>query len=266
MERRTRGAAQAAARRLPGVGAVIRERDQLRDELDRTRQELRRQRRRAQGKAPDDLGYLFIMTYGRSGSTLLQGVLNTLPGYVVRGENRDALRHLYLFHRGLQAQKRRFRKQETGEPSHPFFGIEGFRAKPSLNALRRVALDTVLRPEPDTRVVGFKEIRWYGEDLADYVAFLRELFPGARFVLNTRDHDDVASSKWWADKPDVPARLAEIEARMLAVAADLGDDAFHVRFDEWVGNPEALRPMLDWLGEEYDEATIRATFEVRHSY
>ena len=28
----------------------------------------------------EDLQYLFVVTYGRSGSTLLMGVLNTLPG------------------------------------------------------------------------------------------------------------------------------------------------------------------------------------------
>ena len=40
-------------------------------------------------------------------------------------------------------------------------------------------------------MTGFKEIRWHGADLAEYVAWLRQLFPGARFVVNTREHADV---------------------------------------------------------------------------
>ena len=31
------------------------------------------------------------MTYGRSGSTLVQGLLNSIPGYLIRGENSAAL-------------------------------------------------------------------------------------------------------------------------------------------------------------------------------
>jgi len=31
--------------------------------------------------------YVFVVTYGRSGSTLMQGLLNALPGVLVRGES-----------------------------------------------------------------------------------------------------------------------------------------------------------------------------------
>ena len=57
-----------------------------------------------------DLGYIFIVTYGRSGSTLLQGILNSIPGYLVRGENRQALRHLYAFHTAAVQERRRQRR------------------------------------------------------------------------------------------------------------------------------------------------------------
>lgn len=36
-------------------------------------------------------GYVFIITYGRSGSTLTQNLLNSLPGYCIRGENSNLL-------------------------------------------------------------------------------------------------------------------------------------------------------------------------------
>ena len=34
-----------------------------------------------------DLRYLTVVTYGRTGSTVVQAALNALPGVVVRGEN-----------------------------------------------------------------------------------------------------------------------------------------------------------------------------------
>jgi hypothetical protein len=211
-----------------------------------------------------DLDYLFVMTYGRSGSTLVQGLLNSIPGYLIRGENSAALTHLHAFHRTLVEESARGNLANRRKVTHPFFGMPDFPPAVSLADIRRLVLDTVLRPEPDTRVTGFKEIRWYQEDLAAYVDFLRGVFPGARFVVNTRNQADVLKSKWWAKK-DNAAYLAGIEERILGVAADLGDAAYHLRYDEFVADPASLRGLFDWLGEEFDLATVQATLDTRHS-
>lgn len=210
------------------------------------------------------LTYVFVMTYGRSGSTLVQGILNSIPGYLIRGENAAALTHLYAYHQTLLAESRRGNPVNRRKVTHPFFGMPDFPAETSLAGIRRLVLDTVLRPEPGTRVTGFKEIRWYHQDLADYVGFLRQVFPGARFVVNTRNQADVLKSKWWAKK-DNSAYLAGIEERILAVAAALGDSAYRVHYDDYVADPSVLRGLFDWLGEEFDLASVRGTLSTRHS-
>lgn len=214
---------------------------------------------------PEDLGYVFVVTYGRSGSTLLMGVLNSLPGYLVRGENRDAVHHLFLFHQTLATEKVRADPKVLRQRTHPFFGIADVPLRRSIATSRRLLLETVLRPKPDTRVTGFKEIRWAHPDLEEYVAWLREVFPGARFVVNTRDHADVLRSKWWADREDNDVRLAAIEDRILALARDLGDAAYRVHYDEYVADPTVLRGLVEWLGETWDEAAVRAVMERRYS-
>ena len=217
---------------------------------------------------PEDraLGHVFIVTYGRSGSTLLLGVLNSIPGYLIRGENDGAVYHLHQFHSACVGKKRRLRRrfELPLDSTNPHFGLDDFPAKVSIRMLRRLVTTTVLRPLHDTRVTGFKEIRWYQEDLPDYVAFLRELFPDARFVINTRDHDAVLRSGWWPDKPQ-DGRLQRLEAAILALAASLGDAAYHVHFDDYTADPTVLRGLFDWLGEEWDEARVRAVLGVRHS-
>ncbi|WP_296602165.1 sulfotransferase [Nocardioides sp.] len=212
-----------------------------------------------------DLEYLFVVTYGRSGSTLLMGLLNTLPGYLIRGENRDALHHLFQFEKTMRTESTRGPRRKLREPTHPFFGITGYPRERAVRQLRRLATETVMRPKEETRVTGFKEIRWYHSDLEDYVAWLREVFPGARFLVNTRNHADVLKSKWWAGGEDKSAHLAEIERRLLALAESLGDAAYHVHYDDYVADPASLRGMFAWLGEEFDEAAVRATLAVRHS-
>jgi hypothetical protein len=257
--------------RLAGLAPGARSRRQLveaRREIDRLR------RRVHQLQLRDDLGYLFVMTYGRSGSTLLQGILNSIPGYLIRGENRQALIHVYRFHhtavkqRALHRRGQRQRGEEVGglQPTKSWYGMDNFGVRASLRDTRRLALDTLLRPEPDTRVTGFKEIRWTSDDVDEYVAWLRKVFPGARFVVNTRDLHAVAQSKWWAETPDAYDHLQEREERLLRLAGELGDAAFRVHYDDYVDNPQALKPLLDWLGEDFHEARIRAVMDVPHSY
>jgi hypothetical protein len=210
-----------------------------------------------------DLRHVFIVTYGRSGSTLLMGILNSSPGWLLRGENRDAVHHLYTFHRTMARESTR-RRGASLSPTHPFFGIAGFPRKRSLRMLGNLVTETVLRPEPDTRVTGFKEIRWNHEDAEQYVAWLVRVFPGARFVVNTRNRADVLRSGWWAEG-DQSQKLADVEARLLRLADDLGEAAYHVHYDDYVADPSVLRGLFEWLDEPFDEERVRAVLAVRHS-
>jgi hypothetical protein len=211
------------------------------------------------------LAYVFVVTYGRSGSTLLMGLLNSIPGYLIRGENWDALHHLFLFHRTLAEGSRKWEPARLRRRTHPFFGAADFPELRSYARTRDLVVDTVLRPKQDTRVTGFKEIRWYREDIEEYVAWLREVFPGARFVVNTRDHDEVLRSGWWAKHPENAASLPRVEARILDLAESLGDAAYRVHYNDYVADPSVLRGLYDWLGEPYDEAAVRAVLATRHS-
>lgn len=217
-----------------------------------------------------DLDYVFVLTYGRSGSTLVMGILNSIPGYLIRGENQDALRHLYRFHTTMTEAAAARPKKRSRMSTDPHFGIADFPQRVSLNQLRRLALATVLRPKDETRVTGFKEIKWTAAtppeagELASYVAWLRRVFPGARFVVNTRDHQAVLASRWWA-RGDKSAALESIETEILAVAEDLGDAAYRIHFDDYVADPESLRGLFGWLGEEFDAERVTEVMAVKHS-
>jgi hypothetical protein len=211
------------------------------------------------------LDYVFVMTYGRSGSTLLMGILNSIPGWLLRGENRHAMRHLYDFHASGLAERARVDADRASRPTHPWFGIEAFPEAASLQHIRALAEATLLRPEPTTRVSGYKEIRWYDADLPDYLDFLRQVFPGARFVLNTRDLEDVAASNYWTHKDDPLSQVRAIEQKILGAAEGLGDAAYRVHYDDYVSDPTALRGLFDWLGEDFDEAPIREVMATPHS-
>lgn len=254
--------ARRAASVVPPVRRVLDERDSLRTEVDRVRKQVRRLR--ADQRRYDDYEYVFVMAYGRSGSTLLQAILNSTPGVLIRGENRALPYHLHQFHKTALTEADRV-GDTARRKVNPFFGIRDYPADVAIERMRELLLDTVLRPELGTKVTGFKEIRWYQEDLPDYLAFMQQVFPGARFILNTRNLEDTAQSSWWADNPDALPRLQEIEERMLVAAEALGPSVFHLRYDDYVDDPARLRELFDWLGLDFDEARVRKAMERKYA-
>jgi hypothetical protein len=213
-------------------------------------------------------GYLFIVSYGRSGSTLLQGVLNSIPGYLIRGENRGSMYRLHQFHSALENARAEFAQTASLTAADSWFGIDEYATATAISRMRALVLDALLRPGPDTRVVGFKEIRWWQRDWPAYLAFLRELFPGARFVLNTRDHAAVVKSQWWGKRPEheVHAELATYEMQLTSMAERLGRNAYRVHYDDYIADPGTLAGLFEWLGEPLDRRAVDAVLKVRHSF
>ena len=276
---RARALKRSVAHGIPPLRRVLTQRDELLRAMAEVTAEKERLRRHAQQLAvtveardgevtgaPAGLGYLVIVAYGRSGSTLLQGILNSIPGYLIRGENRDAIRHLFEYQRHVLAQKAEHTYAKPIGPDKAWFGIDGVPEDVSLASLRSVVLRTLLRPEPGTRVVGFKEIRWWAGDWAEYVDFLAQLLPGLRVVINTRNHDDVAKSKWWPERDDPMGMLERYERRLADIEARFGERAYRLHFDDWVADPEVLRGLYDWLGEPFDRATVDAVIAVKHGH
>lgn len=260
--------------------AIIQERDELRGKVRKLRQRLRDVQGQLDdaraapdptavlpdGRKIDDLQYVFIVAYGRSGSTLLQGVLNSIPGYDIHGENKASAYRLYQYHSGLDFERQRNTRARTLTPQSSWYGIDRFDRDRALIDLRHSFVRTVLVPKSSARVVGFKEIRWFQRDWEDHFAFLQELFPGARFIMNTRDHQAVARSKWWVNANDPFAQLDRYERQFDTLAERFGPAAFRVHYDDYVNDAERLRPLFDWLEEPFDAAAIENVFQKKHSY
>lgn len=217
---------------------------------------LRGRKRPARSTHPAALkGTIFIVTYGRSGSTLLQSILQTIPGCHIVGENYATLPPL------LDAAARARRTHATWgkkdrPPNHPWHGADQLTPERFEAALVDLFVSEVLRPPPGTRWYGFKEIRYakLGDDLPETLDTLRRVFPNAFIVFNSRDADAVAKSGWWGKSdPDRARRLvARMDARFAQYTRDHPDDTHWVHHEDTVANPESLRPLFEKLGETLD--------------
>lgn len=214
--------------------------------------------------------FVFIVTYGRSGSTLLQKILNSADGVCIRGENKDVLLHLAkswaIFDTDVEMQK--LRKSDTVHlDGNPWYGMHLTDGARFGQGLADLFVREVLCPPEGTRISGFKEIRWhYDPDWFDMrMEFLKRFFPGARFIINTRNHADVIKSSWWKTykEENVLRELQDSEALMMGWMQSHQDICCHVHHDDYIRNIELLRPAHELIGLDFDPQRIAEAMAIR---
>ncbi|MGI8840548.1 MAG: sulfotransferase [Caulobacteraceae bacterium] len=217
---------------------------------------------------------LFVVTYGRSGSTLLQGLLNAIAGYRVYGENGGFLAELMGAHAALADAHDHLLNPIHDRPSNPWFGASRYDPASLDAGFRRFVDDVLFRPgsDPPARVLGFKEIRHHDleeEKLSRLLAFARRLYPRSAIIFNTRRVADVLKSGWWRREgdPDLAGRLADFAAFCVAYARANADHAIHLTYERLIDRDrmEAGR-LLAFLGEALPAPAIEAVFAGGHSY
>ncbi|KAL1527184.1 hypothetical protein AB1Y20_015863 [Prymnesium parvum] len=189
-----------------------------------------RKRSAAKGFAPKGDGCealkrlraVFIIALGRSGSSHLLHVLNSLPGYRISGETDNAWVHLGWFARARLAAGISARSGAAKKPNHTYATLqrkpyhsplpasvpslpETVSESDLLCSMRQLML-LLHNPQPHARVFGFKEIyspfirnlSLIGEVFSQGVEFIRVLFPRAKFIFHYRQNlSRAVNSDFW---------------------------------------------------------------------
>ncbi|WP_157982243.1 sulfotransferase [Oceanicella sp. SM1341] len=204
--------------------------------------------------------YVFIITYGRSGSTLLRRILGTLPGCHITGENYMTLYPLFLSAEAARQTKKSFGEKPLADID-PWFGADRIVPRRYARRLVNVFIDEVIAPPEDARIIGFKEIRYFegGRDMERFLDFMAEHFAPAKFVMNTRNWEAVAKSSWWKkqDPQKIRGLVETADQRMHAYAGQNPDRAHVIDYSDFSRNdPHALDALFDFLGETPDHEKI----------
>jgi hypothetical protein len=201
--------------------------------------------------------YVFVVTYGRSGSTLVQGLLNAFPRVLVRGENDLYLLDLYRALARLRAFRELHGEQGSRNVVSAFYGLKAIRRSAFMQAMNDVVTTGVIGnlDADDYDVLGFKEVVWHRiapDETAAFFDTMDKAFPGVRYVLNTRDVERVLGSGFWRDADTDEARslierVVEIQEHLRATRPDRVHD---VRYEELTGpDPDARDDVVRRLGE-----------------
>lgn len=215
--------------------------------------------------------HILIVTYGRSGSTLLQGVLNTIDGVTIRGENDNVFYEFFKAYQKLINQRKLH--NDAVLPNQAWFGISFVNPAQVLKEFRRMARK-ILLGEFDYQTnrgmcVGFKEIRYSDnlQEFEEYLGFLQLLFPNTAIIFNTRNIDDVLKSGWWQDqtRADSTKQLEAIEAKYHSYHQE-NNNTFKIKYEQVKENGEMLQKLFSFLGADYKSSEVETVLAIRHSY
>lgn len=153
---------------------------------------------------------IFVVTYGRSGSTLVQGLLNTLPRTLVRGENRLFVLPLFRSHYVLRRHRDTYNKPATRHPTSAFYGLDEIDVDQLASGIAEL-VNRQLLGEVDPAAVdrlGFKDVVWHRvqpDEREAFFDFLDEAFGEPLYVLNRRDPDRTRGSGFWQRQDEATA-------------------------------------------------------------
>jgi len=198
-------------------------------------------------------GSVFIVTYGRTGSTVLQRILQTLPDSCIRGENYHMLGRLHAAYNAANVTKTKFGKYPCG-PKNPWHGADHVNPDAIGRQLANIFITEMIKPYPSVKYIGFKEIRWrWSADLKRMLDFIVKFFPDPLFIFNSRNIEDVKKSAWWNDQPDNAQETAETMARFFDEHANSWPGrVLRTSYEEFTVDPTALAMVFDYFGETLD--------------
>ncbi len=215
---------------------------------------------------------ILIITYGRSGSTLLQGVLNSISGCLIRGENNNFCFDLFNSWKSILKAKEKY----APFVENPWYGSHLLNDSLFLSNCKNLIYTLITADKAhslDAICYGFKEIRYTttnmdSQTFEEYLQFLSRIFPNPAFVFNTRKITDVAKSEWWKKQPEqeVFNLIESTESNFSKYQLRYPEKCFAITYEDIVEKSVNLKSLYDFLGADYKEYIIDEVLSKPHSY
>lgn len=217
--------------------------------------------------------HTLIITYGRTGSTLLQGILNTVDGILIRGENLNICYGLFSSYKSLLNTINNHSAAE--DPTHPFYGSKDLNENKFITDAYTLIKNQLTSKHKNILNWGFKEIRYTPErlnqeqpdELSNYLDFLNILFPNAAFIFLTREHKNVINSAFWNKKRSQHAlheiQYFEKEAKSWSKTKD---NCFWIDYKHLTLATQHLEYLFNFLDFPFNKEKIKSALDTEHSY
>ena len=203
--------------------------------------------RKKKGKY-NEMKFILICATGRSASTTLQRIINTIEESNINGENWGAINQLlesymsikktnkWIIHRYVEG------KTKIKPAWYNCYNFENVK-----NNIKNTIL-SIITNDNSKKVIGFKEIRYYTKIyLIDYFI---ELFPNTKVICHIDDNiNRQCASGWYTE--DSRGYLKEYNKQLIAYSKS--NENCYLSYMKNLFIIDEIKKMFEFLGEELDE-------------
>lgn len=192
--------------------------------------------------------FILICATGRSASTTLQRIINTIEESNINGENWGAINKLlecymnikktnkYLIHSYVEGKTK---KKPAWYNCYDFENVK--------NNIKNTIL-SIITNDNSKKVIGFKEIRYFGQTylIDEFI----ELFPNTKVICHIDDNiDRQCTSGWW--KENSREHITEHNNQLINYSKS--NENCYLSYMKNLFIINEIKKMFEFLGEELDE-------------
>ena len=207
---------------------------------------------------------VLICATGRSGSTTMQRLINTIPNSNICGENYGAINSLLEFYRRIKITTKEY------VPGHlrpaTFEDIVSKNIKPSwynsynLNQMVqmiKIMIINMFKNSESTNIWGFKEIR-YDSGNINYIKDFKELFPQTKVIIQIRENLSAQSNSGWFKDNNNSFNYLKKNTKELIEFALVNKEWCYLTSFEKMFDKNNIKNIFSFIGcgEKYDENKI----------
>lgn len=207
---------------------------------------------------------VLICATGRSGSTTMQRIINTIPNSNICGENFAAINSLLEFYR--RVKKTTFNDVPGNLTPCKYDYLIKKNIKPSwynsynynqIIHLIKIMIINMFKNSDETNLWGFKEIRYDAGNI-NYIKDFKELFPQTKVIIHVRENIQAQSRSGWFknDKNAIPF-LFKTTRELIDFSSQNREWCFYSSF-EMMFDKNHLKKMFNFIdcGEKFDEKLV----------
>lgn len=196
--------------------------------------------------------FILICATGRSGSTTLQRIINTIEESNINGENWGVMNNLlecYMNIKKTNNQPGMIKNYTEGQTKEKPAWYNCYNYKDVKNNIRNTIL-SILTNDNSKRVIGFKEIRW--QNNTHLINEFIELFPNTKVIFHIDDNlDRQSKSAWWKNNEESKNILKKNNEEFINYSKSNKNCYLSYMKNLFIINE--IKKMFEFLGEELNE-------------
>lgn len=164
---------------------------------------------------------VLICATGRSGSTTMMRILNTIPNSNICGENFAAINSLLEFYKRIKDTTINYVPGHFTPFTYDYLIKKNI--KPSwynsynynqMIQMIKILIINMFKNNPNTNIWGFKEIRYSSGNL-NYIKYFKELFPQTKIIIQIRENISAQSKSGWFKDDNNAEKYLKINTKEL---------------------------------------------------